>query len=153
MKRVQTNPATIHGFQDQRSGNVRLRRTRDEFGFGDLYDQSMRTKIREIRNALTRRPLYLLLAAALLHISVPAAVLTVGQYQLMPAQFRANGLGEFASDCFPYREEVGDLVGVLKNSGPLTWPPGPRNCTFGFIRFRWPLSLAGSALAFWRSNL
>ena len=85
----------------------------------------MRTRIREIKKALTRRPLYLLLAAALLHVSVAAAVLTLGKYQLMPAQFRADGLGEFASDCFPYQEEVGDLVGVLKNSGPLTWATWP----------------------------
>ena len=43
----------------------------------------------------------------------------------MPAQFRANGLGEFASDCFPYQEEVADLVEVLKNSGPVSWATWP----------------------------
>ena len=85
----------------------------------------MRTRIREITKALTRRPLYLLLAAGLFHISVAAAVFTIGKSQLMPAQVRADGLGEFASDCFPYREEVGDLVGVLKNSGPLSWATWP----------------------------
>jgi len=85
----------------------------------------MKTKIRQIKKALTRRPLYLLLAAALLHISVAAAVLTVGKYQLMPAQFRANGLGEFASDCFPYQDEATDLVGVLKNRGLWTWATWP----------------------------
>ena len=85
----------------------------------------MKTKIREIKKALTRRPLYLLLAAALLHVSVAAAVFTVGKYQLMPAQFRADGLGEFASDCFPYQEEAADLVGVLKNRGLWTWATWP----------------------------
>ncbi len=85
----------------------------------------MRKRIREIRKALTKRPLYLLLAAALLHISVAAAVLTVGKYQLMPAQFRANGLGEFASDCFPYQEEAAELVEVLKHQGVAVWATWP----------------------------
>ena len=78
--------------------------------------QSMRTKIREIKRALTRRPHYLLVAAALLHISVAAAVLTVGKYQLMPAQFRANGVGEIASGSFPSQEEA--ATWLLKGKGP-----------------------------------
>ncbi len=85
----------------------------------------MRTKIREFKKALNRRPLYLLLAAALLHISVATAVLTIGKHQLMPAQFRTDGLGEFASDCFPYREEAADLVNVLKSSGLVAWATWP----------------------------
>ena len=85
----------------------------------------MRTKIREIKKVLTKRPLYLLMAAALLHISIAATVLTVGRYQLMPAQFRADGLGEFASDCFPYQEEAADLVEVLKNRGLVAWATWP----------------------------
>src|SRR5258708_39143057 len=85
----------------------------------------MKTNIREIKKALTTRPLYLLLAAAVVHISVAAPVLTIGKHQLIPAQFRPDGLGEFASDCFPYQEQPADLVNVLKNSGPVpcaTWP-------------------------------
>jgi hypothetical protein len=66
-----------------------------------------------------------LAAAALLHISVAAAVLTVGRYQLMPAQFRADGLGEFASDCFLYRQEATDLVEVLKHNGLVAWGTWP----------------------------
>jgi len=81
--------------------------------------------IRKLKGTLKSRPVLFLGAAALLHISVAAAILTVGRYQLMPAQFRANGLGEFASDCFPYQEEVADLVEVLKNSGPVTWATWP----------------------------
>jgi len=81
--------------------------------------------IRKLKGTLKSRPVLFLGAAALLHISVAAAILTVGRYQLMPAQFRANGLGEFASDCFPYQEEVADLVEVLKNSGPVSWATWP----------------------------
>jgi len=81
--------------------------------------------IRKLKGTLKSRPVLFLGAAALLHISVAAAILTVGRYQLMPAQFRANGLGEFASDCFPYQEEVADLVEVLKHSGPVSWATWP----------------------------
>ena len=94
-------------------------------GFENLLDQSMKTKIRRIKDTLNRRPFYFLFAAALLHISVIVVVLVVGKYQLMPAQFRANGLGEFASDCFPYQDEAVDLVDVLKNKGPATWATWP----------------------------
>ncbi len=85
----------------------------------------MKKTIRKLKGTLKSRPVLFLGAAALLHISVAAAILTVGRYQLMPAQFRANGLGEFASDCFPYQEEVADLVEVLKNSGPVSWATWP----------------------------
>lgn len=74
---------------------------------------------------LSARPVLLLVAAALFHISVAATVLAVGKYQLMPAQFRANGLGEFASDGFPYQDEAVDLVEVLKNRGLAAWAIWP----------------------------
>ncbi len=85
----------------------------------------MKKTIRKLKGTLKSRPVLFLGAAALLHISVAAVILTVGRYQLMPAQFRANGLGEFASDCFPYQEEVADLVQVLKHSGPVSWATWP----------------------------
>src|SRR6266852_8867753 len=85
----------------------------------------MKKTIRKLSGALSARPVLFLAAAALLHISVAAAVLAVGKYQLMPAQFRASGLGEFASDCFPYQEEVADLVDVLNNQGLTTWATWP----------------------------
>jgi putative peptidoglycan lipid II flippase len=86
---------------------------------------SMKKTIQKLKGNLKSRPVLFLVAAALLHISVATAVLTVGKYQLMPAQFRANGLGEFASDCFPYQEEAAELVEVLKNSGPVAWATWP----------------------------
>ena len=85
----------------------------------------MRTKIREIKKALIRRPLCLLLAAACWHISVTAAVLIVGKYQLMPAQFAPSGLGEFASDGFFYQEEAVYLVSVLKSHDLAAWAYWP----------------------------
>ena len=85
----------------------------------------MKKTIQELRNTLKSRPVLFLAAAALLHVSVAAAVLTVGKYQLMPAQFRANGVGEFASDGFPYQEEAANLVEVLKNNGLASWANWP----------------------------
>src|SRR5712692_8268019 len=85
----------------------------------------MKKTIRKLSGALSARPVLFLVAAALLHISVTAAVFAVGKYQLMPAQFRATGLGEFASDCFPYQDEAVDLVEVLKNQGLTTWATWP----------------------------
>ena len=85
----------------------------------------MKKTIQELKDTVRSRPVLLLAVAALLHISVAAAILTIGRYQLMPAQFRADGLGEFASDCFPYQQEAADLVEVLKNSGPVTWATWP----------------------------
>lgn len=85
----------------------------------------MKKTIQKLSRILSARPVLFLVAAALLHISVAAAVFTVGKYQLMPAQFHANGLGEFASDCFPYEEEANELVVVLKNQGVAAWATWP----------------------------
>jgi hypothetical protein len=87
--------------------------------------QLVKETIPKLKATLKAHPAVFLLTAALLHISVAAAVLTVGRYQLMPAQFRANGLGEFASDCFPYQGEATDLVDVLRNDGLMTWATWP----------------------------
>ena len=85
----------------------------------------MKKTILKLNRTLSARPVLYLAAAALLHISVAAAVLAVGKHQLMPAEFRANGLGEFASDCFPYQEEAAELVEVLKNQGVAAWATWP----------------------------
>lgn len=85
----------------------------------------MKKTIQKLKSTLKSRPLLLLAAAALLHVSVAAAVLTVGKYQLMPAQFRANGLGEFASDGFFYQDEAAYLVTVLKSHDLAAWATWP----------------------------
>src|SRR5712692_15166 len=86
---------------------------------------SAKKTISKLKRTFSARPVLFLAAAALLHISVAAALLAVGRYQLMPAQFRADGLGEFASDCFPYQDEAVELVSVLRTQGLTTWATWP----------------------------
>jgi hypothetical protein len=80
----------------------------------------------DARSAADRRRLRLLiLAAAVLHISVTLAVFTVGKSQLMPAQIDESGLGRFASDGYIYKTEVIELRDVLKNQGLAAWATWP----------------------------
>src|SRR5712691_10912068 len=85
----------------------------------------MKKTIRKLKGTLSARPVLFFTAAALLHISVAATVLAVGRYQLMPAQFRANGLGEFASDGFFYQDEAAYLATVLKSHDLAAWATWP----------------------------
>jgi hypothetical protein len=67
----------------------------------------------------------LILAAAVLHVSVTVSVFMIGQFGLMPGQFNQNGLGNFASDGFAYQTEVVELCGVLRNEGVIAWATWP----------------------------
>jgi hypothetical protein len=67
----------------------------------------------------------LLIAAALLHVSVAAAVLTIGKRGLMPGHFDEKGLGTFASDGFVYQTEAVELCNVLKSQGVIAWATWP----------------------------
>jgi hypothetical protein len=71
-----------------------------------------------------RLPL-LILAAAVLHVSVTTSIFMIGKFGLMPGQFNQNGLGNFASDGFAYQTEVIELCGVLKNEGVIAWATWP----------------------------
>jgi putative peptidoglycan lipid II flippase len=67
----------------------------------------------------------LLLAAAVLHVSVAAAVFMIGNRGLMPGQFDEKGLGTFASDGFVYQTEAVELCNVLKSKGVIAWATWP----------------------------
>lgn len=67
----------------------------------------------------------LLVAAAVLHVSVTAAVLAIGKGALMPGHFDEKGLGTFASDGFVYQTEVVELCNLLKNQGVIAWATWP----------------------------
>lgn len=64
-------------------------------------------------------------AAAVLHVSVAAAVFTVGKLGLMPSQFNAQGLGTFASDGLIYQTEAVELCDVLRTQGIAAWASWP----------------------------
>lgn len=72
-----------------------------------------------------KRITLLLLAAAILHVSVTAAVFTVGKLRLMPGQFNEQGLGTFASDGLVYQAEAGELCNVLRTQGIAAWASWP----------------------------
>ncbi len=67
----------------------------------------------------------LILAAALFHVSVTAAVLIIGRSAAAPSKFDQKGLGTFASDGFMYQDEVVELCGILKTQGIVAWATWP----------------------------
>jgi hypothetical protein len=67
----------------------------------------------------------LILAAAVLHISVTGAVFAVGKLRLMPSQFDPHGIAAFASDGYIYQGEATELCDVLKNQGVRAWATWP----------------------------
>lgn len=67
----------------------------------------------------------MILAAAILHLSVTATVFMIGRAGVLPGQFDQNGLGNFASDGFTYQTEVLELANVLKNQGIHAWAGWP----------------------------
>ena len=72
-----------------------------------------------------RTRLFLILAAALLHVCVTAAVFMIGRAGILPGQFDKSGLGAFASDGFAYQSEVLELCEVLRNQGISAWANWP----------------------------
>jgi putative peptidoglycan lipid II flippase len=68
---------------------------------------------------------FLIVAAAIWHVSVTLAVFAVGKFQLMPAQIYPSGIGRFASDGVIYQGQVAELGQILKNEGPLAWATWP----------------------------
>jgi len=76
----------------------------------------------------TRRilqPKFLLIAAAIWHISVAIGVFTVGKYQLLPSQFYPNGIGKFAADGLLYQDQCGELRAILRSEGVKAWATWP----------------------------
>lgn len=68
---------------------------------------------------------FLILAAAVLHVSVTTSIFMTGRFGLMPGQFNQQGLGNFASDGLTYRSEVLELCAVLKTQGVRAWAGWP----------------------------
>lgn len=68
---------------------------------------------------------HLIIAAAVLHISVAITIFTVGKLRLMPNEFTEHGLGNFASDGFIYEGETTQLRDILKSQGIVAWATWP----------------------------
>jgi hypothetical protein len=72
-----------------------------------------------------RARLLLIIAAALLHVSVTVTVFMIGRSGLLPGQFDQKGLGNFAADGFMYQTEVLELCSVLRHQGLKAWATWP----------------------------
>lgn len=68
---------------------------------------------------------FLILAAAIWHVSITLAVFAAGKYQLLPGQIHPTGIGRFASDGVIYQGQVTELCQVLKNDGLAAWATWP----------------------------
>src|SRR5437660_12831299 len=68
---------------------------------------------------------FLIVAAAILHISVTLTVFAIGKYQVFPAQIYPTGIGRFASDGIVYEGQVVELSNILKSEGVRAWATWP----------------------------
>lgn len=68
---------------------------------------------------------FLILAAAIWHVSITLGVFMAGKYQLAPGQIYPSGIGRFASDGVMYQGQVDELCQVLKNDGLVAWATWP----------------------------
>src|SRR6266516_2267460 len=68
---------------------------------------------------------FLLVAAAILHVSVTLTVFAIGKYQLFPSQIFPTGIGRFAADGIIYEGQIVELSNTLKSEGLRAWATRP----------------------------
>src|SRR2546421_2490484 len=68
---------------------------------------------------------FLIVAAAVLHISVALTVFAIGKYQVFPSQIYPDGIGRFASDGISYEGQVVELSNILASEGVRAWATWP----------------------------
>lgn len=68
---------------------------------------------------------HLIVAAAILHMSVAITVFAVGKLRLMPSQFNEQGLANFAPDGLTYANETVQLRNILRERGLIAWATWP----------------------------
>jgi len=88
----------------------------------------MQTPVRESSLSVSRRRFnlgFLIVAAAILHVSVTLAVFAIGKYQLAPSQVYPTGIGRFASDGISYEGQVVELSNIVRSEGVRAWATWP----------------------------
>lgn len=88
----------------------------------------MQTPVRESSLSANRRRFTLrclIVAAAILHVSVTLTVFAIGRYRLFPMQVYSTGIGKFASDGVIYEGQVVELSNILKSDGVRAWATWP----------------------------
>jgi hypothetical protein len=68
---------------------------------------------------------YLIVAAAIWHVSIAVIVFGIGKYQLAPAQIHPSGIGAFAADGLIYQDQCLELCRILKSEGFIAWATWP----------------------------
>src|SRR3989440_2560795 len=68
---------------------------------------------------------FLIVAAAVLHISVTLTVFAIGKYQVFPSQIYPDGIGRFASDGIIYEDQVVELSNIVRSEGVRAWATWP----------------------------
>src|SRR5438477_5274698 len=90
--------------------------------------KKMQKPVRATSQSASRRRFYLgflIIAAAILHVSVTLTVFAIGKYQVFPAQIYPTGIGRFASDGIVYEGQVVELSNILKSEGVRAWATWP----------------------------
>jgi len=76
------------------------------------------------------QPKFLILAAAIWHITISTAVFAIGRYQLLPHRFYPGGV--FAPDEVAYQLHCLDLARILRNEGLVAWATSPNQLHLRF---------------------
>src|SRR5205814_6025577 len=82
--------------------------------------KKMQKPVRATSQSASRRRFYLgflIIAAAILHVSVTLTVFAIGKYQVFPAQIYPTGIGRFAWVGFVYEGQVVGLGNFLRGEG------------------------------------
>lgn len=88
----------------------------------------MQTTVRATSLPVSRRhfnPGFLIVAAAILHISVALTVFAIGKYQVFPSQIYPDGIGRFASDGIVYEGQIVELSNIARSEGVRAWATWP----------------------------
>src|SRR2546429_7978007 len=68
---------------------------------------------------------FLIVAAAILHVSVALTVFAIGRYQLFPSQIYPTGIGRFAADGGVYEGQGVELSKIARGEGVRAWATRP----------------------------
>ncbi len=71
------------------------------------------------------KPGFLLVAAAILHVSVALTVFAIGRYQLFPSQIYPTGIGRFAADGIVYEDQILELSKIARSESVHAWATWP----------------------------
>lgn len=90
--------------------------------------------------------LRLMAGAVVLHLLLVTLVFVVARFGLLPSQFDANGIGQFAFDSYRYQAEAGALADLLAKKEFAEWLAAPPELHVKLYSL--PFALLGSRIGF-----